>query len=83
MNQTGVNTQTVADITNKVPTFAELIGYETKLADDNALIGNLNISPLQQSMRLLKQQLKMQVRGSCWLKRHGTVTAFTRQLKCQ
>jgi len=42
LNQTGVNTQTVADITNKVPTFAELIGYETKLADDNALIGNLN-----------------------------------------
>lgn len=40
-NQTGVNTQTIADVGN-VPTFAELVGFETKVAEDNALMGSLS-----------------------------------------
>lgn len=42
INQTGVNTQTIADVTNNYPTFAELVGFETKLAEDNALEGALS-----------------------------------------
>ena len=40
---TGVNTQTVADAAAGagVPTFAEMVGFETALADDNALRGSL------------------------------------------
>lgn len=40
LNQTGVLTQTVADIGN-IPTFAEAVGFETKLAEQNALNGAL------------------------------------------
>ena len=42
MNTTGVNTQAIADATNYVPTFAEAVGFETALADDNALRGSLS-----------------------------------------
>lgn len=42
MNTTGVNTQAIADTTNYVPTFAEVVGFETALADDNALRGSLS-----------------------------------------
>ena len=40
LSTTGVSTQTVADATNGVPTFAETVGFETNLADDSALRGN-------------------------------------------
>lgn len=40
LNQTGILTQTVAAADN-VPTFKELIGFETKLAEQEALMGNL------------------------------------------
>lgn len=40
LNQTGILTQAVADAGN-VPTFAELVGFETKLAEQNALNGTL------------------------------------------
>jgi len=39
VNVTGVNTQTVS--TAGTPTHAELVGFETKVADDNALDGSL------------------------------------------
>lgn len=41
LNQAGVLTQTVADVTNHIPTHAELVGFETKLAAQNALNGSL------------------------------------------
>lgn len=41
VNVTGVNTQTVADITNGYPTWAELVGFESAVAADNALMGSL------------------------------------------
>jgi len=37
---TGIATQAVADATDKVPTFEEAVGYETELAEQNALRGN-------------------------------------------
>lgn len=38
----GVNTQTIAaSATTGYPTFPELVGFETKVADDNALTGSL------------------------------------------
>lgn len=39
LNQTGINTQAVADAVNFIPTWAELVGFETKVLDDNALRG--------------------------------------------
>lgn len=42
VNTTGVNTQAIADTTDFVPTFAEVVGFETALADDNALRGSLS-----------------------------------------
>jgi len=42
LNTTGVSTQAVADITNGVPTFEEAVGFETTLAEDNALAGRLS-----------------------------------------
>ena len=41
VNQTGINTQTIADA-GRVATWAELVGFETKLAEDNALVGSLH-----------------------------------------
>lgn len=41
INTTGVNTQAISDTTNSVPTFAETVGFETALAEDNALRGSL------------------------------------------
>lgn len=40
-NQVGVSTQTVADATNGIPTWAELVSFETKVAAANALGGRL------------------------------------------
>lgn len=39
---TGVNTQAIADLTNGYPTWAELVGFETATATDNALQGSLS-----------------------------------------
>ena len=40
VNQVGVNTQAVADV-GGAPTWAELVGFETAVADDNSLSGSL------------------------------------------
>lgn len=42
IGQTGVNTQAIADATNHIPTFAEAVGFETKLSEDHALLGRLS-----------------------------------------
>ena len=40
LNTTGVNTVTLADTDNGIPTFKEVVDFETALAEDNALRGN-------------------------------------------
>ena len=40
VNQVGVNTQTIADV-GGIPTWDELVGFETALASDDALTGRL------------------------------------------
>lgn len=42
LNQTGIATVTLADATNKIPTWAETIGFETALANANTLKGSLS-----------------------------------------
>ena len=41
INTAGVNTVTIADVTDFSPTFAESVEFETALATDNALRGSL------------------------------------------
>jgi len=42
MNTTGINTQAIADLANGFPTFAEMVGFETAVLTDNALMGAMN-----------------------------------------